>query len=349
MRNLVFIFLFLLPGSILYAQVESDSVQLTGIFDRLICDKYAEITVKTDLAYLVENKKTSDEYLEGTFSYETEEKVEHTLPVKIKCRGRYRRVKCDFPPLKLKFKKDDLADNGMNEFNELKLVTHCVNEKEKSRDLILREYATYKLYNILTPASFRVQLVRVTYVNTKKKPKKIKGWGILIEDSDELAHRMNGEKFEKMGVKPELFNAEQEKISSIFNFMVGNTDWSLQMARNVEFIKFSETDISAVSYDFDFAGLVDAPYAVPNSIIGQKNLQDRVYLGNETTLEELQPYFKYFLGKKEELLKTVDEFVMLGSESKEFMTAYLNDFFDIIENEEKAKLEFFPPPNTNGE
>ncbi len=307
-------------------------------------DRFTEIRVKTDMAQLIENKKTSDKYQDGKFTFERSKKVTQTLPVKIKCRGRYRRMKCDFPPLKLKFKKNDLAAHGLNEFNELKLVTHCINEKEKSKDLILREYLVYKLYNILTPGSFRAQLVKVNYLNTKKKPKKIKGWGILVEDSDELAYRMGGKKYNKMGIPPEYFNKEQEKITALFNYMIGNADWSLMMSRNVEFIKFSETDIAVVPYDFDFAGLVNAPYALPNSDLGQKTIKDRIYLGAEAPAAEMRPVFQHFIKNKDALMATIDSNPLLKANSKEDMKAYLQSFFDLIEDEESAVEKLFAKP-----
>jgi hypothetical protein len=126
---------------------EADSTAHPGIFDLLYAHEYAKIDIRADLSYLVENKRTADEYVDGEFTFEPGDGVSQTLPVKVKCRGRYRRMRCEFPPFKLKFKKDDLAAHGLNGFNELKLVTHCLGDKEKSKDLILREFLAYKLYN----------------------------------------------------------------------------------------------------------------------------------------------------------------------------------------------------------
>lgn len=316
---------------------ETDSLTLPGIFDLLYAHDIAEITVKADLSYLVENKKSSDEYIDGEFIFEPDNKVTQTLPVKVKCRGRYRRMKCDFPPFKLKFKKDDLAAHGLNGFNELKLVTHCMDEKERSKDLILREYLTYQLFNILTPNSFRAQLVKVTYLNTSGKPKKIKGWGILIEDSDELAHRIGGTKEFLMGLPDSCFNHQQEKITALFNYMIGNSDWSPQLVRNLEMIKCPDSSFVIVPYDFDFAGLVNAPYAVPNSFLGQKTVMERVYLGRKGSLSDLTETFHLFQEKREEIFVAIKEADNLSIQSKSEMTEYLTSFYETIEDEEKVK------------
>ncbi len=347
MRNsITYSFYLLLSATFLFVpstgnSQETDSITLPGIFDLLYAYEIAEINIQADLSYLVENKKTFDEYIDGKFTFEPSEGVSQTLPVKIKCRGKYRRMKCEFPPFKLKFRKDDLTAHDLNEFNELKLVTHCIGVKEKGKDLILREFLAYKLYNILTPYSFRVQLVKVNYLNTKGRPKKIKGWGILIEDSDELAYRMGGEKFMEMGLPPEIYNPEQEKITALFNYMIGNTDWSCHMARNLEFIKYSDTNIMVVPYDFDFAGLVNAPYAIPNYELGQKTLQDRVYMGQKCKASDLEATFQHFIKKKEEMTSLIENANMLHSQSKVEMKNYLTSFFDIIEMEENAQDTIF--------
>ena len=316
----------------LEAQVK-DTVTLPGIFDLLQDKGLKEITVKTDLSYLVTNKKTADEYIEGVFKFEPSKDVTMTLPVKVKCRGRYRRMKCEFPPLKLKFKKDDLAAHKLNEFNEIKLVTHCMGEKERSRDLILRECLGYNLFNILSPNSLRAQLVKVDYINTKGRPKKIKGWGILIEDSDELAYRMKGSKYQRMGVPLDSFNVQQEQITALFNFMIGNTDWSRVMARNIELIN-TEEGIKIVPYDFDFSGMVDASYAVPNAELGQQSTKDRCYLGQPCQPEDIAQVVALFLNKKGELISAIEGEKMLSSASKIEIKNYLTSFFEIIEDKE---------------
>ena len=346
MRNSITYSLILCLSAMIFAPLtggaqERDSITLPGIFDQLYAYDIAEVKIQADLSFLVENKKISDEYIEGKFSFNPSKEVTQTIPVKIKCRGRYRRMKCEFPPFKLKFRKDDLKAHDLNEFNELKLVTHCIGEKEKGKDLILREYIAYKLYNILSPNSFRVQLIKVEYLNTGGKPKKIKGLGILIEDSDELAYRMGGEKFFEMGLPPEAYDAKQEKVTALFNYMIGNTDWSCHMGRNIEYIMFPDSTVTVVPYDFDFAGLVNAPYAVPNYELGQKTLQERVYMGQKCPASDLKETFDLFIEKKEEIFSLLDNAKMLQSSSEDEMKNYLTSFYHIIEMEEHAQDSIF--------
>ncbi|MEO1263270.1 MAG: hypothetical protein AAFZ15_30960 [Bacteroidota bacterium] len=330
----LFIAVLFFSSSSSYTQAV-DSVGSVGIFDLLISKNFTEIDVKADLSMLIKNKLASDEYIQGKFTYETKDGVQQTLPMRIKCRGRFRRLKCEFPPLKLKFKKDDLAAHGLNEFNEMKLVTHCMGEKEVSRDLVIRELLAYKIFNILSENSLRAQLVKVNYLNTGGRPKKMKGWGILIEDSDELAYRMKGEKFWRMGIPVDSFDLRQEQITAMFNYMIGNADWSSHMARNLEFIKTGDR-IKIVPYDFDFAGMVMAPYAVPNADVGQQLLTDRVYLGHDHPEAIMAETIQHFRDKKSAVLNKVKETKLLTPVARKEVYDYLESFFNTINNEEKA-------------
>ena len=321
--------------------VAADSTVSKGIFDLLAQNKITEVTITTAFSTFLENKRHTG-YLDGKFTFEPSEGVAMTVPVRLRLRGRYRRMKCQFPPLKLKFRKTDLAAHGLNGFNELKLVTHCLDDEETSRELVAREYLAYRLFNILCENSFRAQLVDVTYRNTKGKPKKIKGLGILIEDADEVAHRLHGKLNDTMGIPDSCFNKRQEALVALFQYMIGNTDWSTQLNRNVKLVQVSETDIFPVPYDFDFCGLVDAPYALPKNNIGQLTVRQRVFQGHAKCSADLHDIVHHFMEKKEEILTEVEHFDLLGEDSRKDMTDYLMEFFAAIETEYAVGENLFP-------
>ncbi|MEZ4963142.1 MAG: hypothetical protein R2830_25185 [Saprospiraceae bacterium] len=335
------LFFFLSTGPDLKGQPQDTTASL-GIFDLLGREEIMDIELETNLDSLM-SRKREDTYTKGLFTFDQTRKQTMTLPVNIRCRGKFRRMKCSFPPLKLKFKKSDLAAHGLNEFNELKLVTHCLDEKEKSKELILREYVVYKLYNILTPYSFRVQLVKVTYINTEKKGKKLKGWGIVIEDEEDLAHRMGGEKIDKMGIPVDSLDPFQEKVVSLFQFMAGNADWSILLNRNIQSVLMPMGTYFTVPYDFDYSALVSAPYARVDARLGQKTIRDRVFLGLADSLEAIKPAVELFLSKQDSLLEAIDDCPQLGMESKADMRQYLAEFFDIIKDDSRIANEVLLP------
>ncbi len=309
-----------------------------GIFDLLSYDEIAEIELELDMDTLMGRKKT-DTYTHGRITFERGKKQTMSIPVNVRARGKFRRMKCSFPPLKLKFKKSDLAAHGLNEFNELKLVTHCLDEKEMSKELILREYLVYKMFNLLTPYSFRVQLAKVTYVDTGKKGKKIKSWGILIEDEEDLAQRIGGKKVNRMGVKADSLDTYQENLVSLFQFMISNADWSILLNRNVQLVEMPKGNFLMVPYDFDYSGVVAAPYARPSVELSQSSIRQRVFMGHADTVEELLPAAQYLLSKQAEIQELIDDCPQLSSFSKSDIVAYLLGFYGILKDKKRIKEE----------
>lgn len=340
-------FFFLIAACQLPAQTDSlktakpDSIPSQGLFDLLTQNQITDITITTAFQTFLDNKRHK-EYLNGKFTFEPAENVDMTIPVRLRLRGRYRRMKCQFPPLKLKFKKSDLAAHDLNEFNELKLVTHCLDDETTSKELVGREYLTYRLFNILSENSFRVQMVDVTYRNTKGKPKKIKGRGILIEDADEVAYRMKGDIIDVMGLPDSVFNHQQEALVALFQYMIGNTDWSSSLKRNVELIKCDERGVLIVPYDFDFCGLVSAPYATPKTDLGQTSVRQRIFRGNADSVEDLHDAIHVFMEKKEELINEVNSFDILNRDSRNDIIEYLEEFFKAIESDHAVMENLLP-------
>jgi hypothetical protein len=211
--------------------------------------------------------------------------------------------------------------------------------------MILRECLVYKLFNELTTNSLRVQLVRITYEGTGKGSGKMKQWGILIEDSEEMANRIGGHVYEKMGIAADSIHANQEKIVSLFQFMVSNTDWSYELNRNIELIKLSNGTIVPVPYDFDFSGVVMAPYARPDMSKGQKNMRDRYFQGLSPSTSSLKNTIHYFKSKKDELFGIIDNFEQLEEPSKEDIRVYIAEFYQMLDDETLLTAKLFPPPS----
>ena len=144
-----------------------------------------------------------------------------------------------------------------------------------SRDLVFREYLTYKLYNELTPNSLRVQLVKITYLDKSNPDYRLTRYGFLIEDEEEFSWRTAATVKEQMGLKPTELSPSHEKLAALFQYMIGNTDWSVEMRRNLEILEKPDGKLVPVPYDFDFSGIVSAPYARPNVDVGQKRVGER--------------------------------------------------------------------------
>ncbi len=305
---------------------------LPSIFSILSEENIEEITIATNLAQLIENRR-SDAYVDATLSYEKGKKQVISYPIQLQVRGKFRRRICDFPPVKIKFAKKDLEAAGIHKaYNSMKLVTHCMDDKEMGNENVLKEYLTYKLYNELSPRSFRVHLVKVNYIDTEGKTGKTKRYGILIEDTDEMAARLGGKEYEVMNVNRDSVSPKDEVMVGLFQYMIANADWNLPMLRNVKLVlPEGSAKTIPVPYDFDFSGLVNASYALPQTDRGLTSMRDRLYLGNPFDKAVMRSVMQHFISHKQALLDIVKQFKPLNMEARADMEAYLSTFFDVIE------------------
>jgi hypothetical protein len=113
--------------------------------------------------------------------------------------------------------------------------------------------------------------------------------------------------------------------------MIGNTDWSVPINHNVTILSqgLSENPNLGiiVPYDFDYAGLINADYAVPFEGLGLKSVLERRYLGICRRQEIFMNDLKEFPDKKEELVKVINDFPYLNTKTKKEMISYLESFF----------------------
>lgn len=303
------------------------------IFEVLFREEPLEITITTNLTSLIENRRTED-YTEGQISYEDELGKAITRQIELQPRGKFRRRVCDFPPVRLKFAKKDLEAEGMEtRFNKLKLVTHCVDDKLAGNDNLLKEYLIYQLYNELTPNSYRAQLVKVTYVDSEGKQPKIKRYGILLEDTDEMAARVGGKEIDQLNVSQDSISDKDEITMAMFEYMIANMDWDVKMLRNAKLVAVEDKadQMIPVPYDFDFSGLVNASYAIASGDRGQLSIRDRVYIGETFDQSTMREVLAHFIEKKPALLKKVKDLKLLSGEARQDVIAYLEGFYKCVE------------------
>jgi len=290
-----------------------------SLFDYWNAHNITEVKLYLDLQEVESLRKSSESFTATLFDGQREYKIRGEV------RGRFRRRNCSMPPLKLHFDKAGLRQMGLNKHNDYKLVTHCTDDAG-GQDAILREKLAYELYQTIAPeASFRTRLLRVTYVDIRTQATTT-SLAILIEDNDELKGRMNG-KFCK-----DCFSLPAQQISNaaqvaLFQYMIGNTDYSFVMGRNMKLVENYPGNYTAVPYDFDFSGLVDASYATPNVNIGQQSIKERVWHWEYTTNPDLSSAKQQFLAKQNQLLAQVENFPNLSSRSRKEISKYLQGFF----------------------
>jgi len=291
-------------------------------------DDLIDIALRFDVSYF-RKKKSDVEYLPALLTYYMGKNDSVNKNIKLKARGEMRRNYCDFPPISLNFKLKDPVSSEFDGIDKLKLVTYCKLGYER---YVLKEYLAYKLYNLLTDISLRVRLMRVKYIDTSNKKKTVTQYGFVIEPVELLEKRTNSVEvrsnfLSQKSVKPEMMDRY-----AIFNYMIGNTDWSVPNLHNAIILASPGEALSGlakiVPFDFDYSGLVNAVYAVPFETLPIKTVRERLYMGICRDIDVFNSDLKEFADRKAEFYKVIEDFPYLKDREKKDMTGYLNGFFN---------------------
>ncbi|MFT6513779.1 MAG: hypothetical protein ACJAX1_002360 [Neolewinella sp.] len=244
-----------------------------------------------------------------------------TLELEVAVRGKFRRKACVMPPLKLRFEKAGLRAAGLNTHNDFKLVTHCTHG-EAGQDALQREQLAYELYRIINPkASFRTQLLTITYVNTADGSTTT-SYAILIEDIDELKNRIDSKSCNDCYNMP-IVNIDNAEVVTLFQYLIGNVDYDTRMIRNLKLVSYENGQSTFIPYDFDYSGLVNATYTKGMKHLGQKEVTDRVLIWKFADAPDFDEAADYLLSLKDTLLDQVINFDGLAEDSKKEISKYL--------------------------
>lgn len=305
------------------------SAQAPSLFDHVYGQDILKVELKTDIEAFLENRRNAD-YIPADFSFVDAYGQSYQLGTKIRVRGKYRRMRCDLPPIKLNFDKDELLALGFSDIDKFKLVTHCL-DAVQGDDIVLREHLVYQLHQLVTPYSFRTQLMEITYWDTGTGDRSTH-FAILIENEEEMARRLGGVVCDNCFGVNRKFDLENIMHTSVFQYMIGNADWSIANQKNIKVLDAEQSDqFQIVSYDFDFSGLVNAPYYAPRQDLGISQ-RERYYGGLACSEEQILNSLAYFNAKKEPILQTVKDHPFLSISSKRDIIRYLSTFFIQIDN-----------------
>jgi hypothetical protein len=246
-------------------------------------DEPIHIVVQAPIPGLIRNR-ANESAIPGTLT----DPSGQALPITLALRGITRRTSeiCDFPPLRVDFTAPPPATSLFAGQKKLKLVTHCRNAPS-FQQYVLLEFAAYRMYNLLTPHSFRVRLANIDYRDANGRPI-VSRIGYFLEDLSDVAHR-NGMKVvhapDRIAV--ELLAPADAGRYALFQHMLANHDWSMRAGpvgkpccHNAELIGIAAAGQTIpVPYDFDFSGYVNAPYATPPAELSINSVRERFYRG----------------------------------------------------------------------
>ena len=265
-----------------------------------------------------------------------------SLPITLQLRGITRRTSeiCDFPPLRVEFATPPPATSLFAGQKKLKLVNQC-RGGSTYRQYILLEYAAYRMYNLLTPRSFRARLADVDFSDANGKPIASQA-GFFLENLDDVAHR-NGMK-QVHGPDRIPFNWLSPPDSAryaLFEHMIGNHDWSMRAGpegdnccHNAELIGVGAPGQAVpVPYDFDFSGLVNASYATPPAELNIPDVRSRYYRGYCAHNADVAGAARQMRAEQPQIIGVLSQVPGMDPRAQQRAASYLNQFFGLIDND----------------
>ena len=304
------------------------------------------ITLRGEMRKLLNDRSGEPTYfpLELSFADANQGTVE--IPVKVRTRGHFRRLRenCTYPPLLINFKKGGPQENTIfARQDKLKLIMPCRDDK-----LVIQEFLAYKIYNLITPYSFRARLVNVTLQPTDKK-KESSFYGVLLEEEKQMAARNQMISIEK-DLRPQMVQRDYFLPMAMFEYLIGNTDWSVNYLQNIKLIAQDSNSVPiAVPYDFDHSGMVNAPYAHPAPELKLASIRDRRYRGYCIPLmEAYDPVIKRFESLKPSIYAIYQDSPLLDDAARKSALRFLDDFYAILQHPEQLEKDLMYPCDPKG-
>jgi hypothetical protein len=182
------------------------------------------------------------------------------------------------------------------------------------------------------------------------KKKQTSFYGFLLEDEQQMAARNNLVVVEKNRLNPLNTDPAAFLSMTVFQYMIGNTDWSVQFQQNVKLLAKDSFAIPAtVPYDFDHSGLVDAPYAKPAEELEMRSVMERRYRGYcISDMKNYEPVIALFNRLKKDFYSIYSNCSLLDAKYIKTATRFLDEFYATINNPKELKSAFSYPCDENG-
>jgi len=338
------VFLRLVVGLSLAPAVYAETAETAETAPLFASHAPIDITLIADWAGIAREQRTSPPYSEAELIAVAAQSFEAAIPLKIRPRGKSRRVKehCAFPPLRLNFTTKEMAGTLFAGQDKLKLVTHCTrlgNSSQTYSDQLHSEYLLYRILNLLTPNSFLVRRLNITYAYPADRNKRAATHpAFVIEHKSALADRTGTELAEAPRFSLRSLNAYQAELGALFAYFAGNTDYSFtrgpstdECCHNSIALRGIE-DVLPVPYDFDSTGFVDPDYAAPAQKLRLRTVTQRLYRGFCRHQDELAQAKEAFSLAQPSIEALIQEYPDISEKRRRKLSSYTAAFYNTLNN-----------------
>ncbi len=307
-----------------------------------------EFTIEAPFKKVFRERSQESEQFPAVLTYQDgSEQV--SLNLKVNTRGRFRLLKrtCNFPPIQLDLQKDSVAGTIFAGQNKLKVVTHCQSGRDQYEQYVLQEYLVYRAFNLFSDMSFRVRLAHITYIDNEEDKDPLTKYAFLIEHKDNLAARTGWQILGVPQVQPKYFDQDNLNLVAVFQFLIGNTDVSLFQAaageteccHNAKALGSMAGPVFSVPYDFDMSGIINTRYSAVDEQLGIRNVKQRLFRGRCVPPDQMARTLQVFKERKDAVYALYMEQPQLDEKVREKTIDYLDDFYEIINDDRKVQRE----------
>jgi len=303
-------------------------------------------TLETDFKRLLRDRGADRKEHGATLRYVAESGDTVSLDVDLRTRGLFRLKQCAFPPLRLDFPESRVHGTVFAGQDKLKLVTHCRSSRSPYEQNVLQEYVLYKIFNVLTERSFRARLAHVTYRDTTGHDEPLTRYGVLLEAEGQLARRLGDTIITSASVHDLLIQPEDATLVAMFQYLIGNTDWSIWGLHNITIVRDTArgggegATLFAIPYDFDFAGVISAPYATTPPQLPIRSVRERLYRGYCQPDTVLLSVLARFRAAKDSIYALYRSVPDLSAREARQALDYFDAFYRIINDPAAVRREF---------
>lgn len=285
-----------------------------------------------------ERSETSP-YHAATMTYTGADGKTVTVPLKVKTHGIWRLKNCRLPPLRLNFSNKETKGTAFYDLQKPKMVSVC-KDQDNYEQLLLKEMQLYRVYQVVTPVSHRVRLLRVSYADSATGKADVTRYAFVFEDPDEMADRLDGKLTKVKGATAEDYDPDALATAFMFEYFIGNLDFSFNGVHNAETVlKNDGSTALPVAYDFDFSGAVDAPYASVDPQFRTKRVRDRLFRGYCAILPSFPAAIALFQAKKDQIYALYHDATgsLLTPDNVKETLEYYDNFYDEVKTPRDAE------------
>jgi hypothetical protein len=297
------------------------------------------LTFTANMGQLRRDKADGAPWRPATLSYEARPGEMVTVPARARTRGKWRLANCRFPPVRLDFARGTSRNTVFAGLNRPKLVSYCQDD-DRGEQYILQEFQLYRIYELLSPIAHRARLLRMTYADSGSNKVLTTRYAFLLEEPQAVAARTGTKFLELQGARSEDLDPFGNALLGVFQYFIGNTDWSTSALHNVELYATAAT-IFPIPFDFDYSGAVDARYAVPPPQLPIKRVRDRLMRGYCAPTEEYEKVFALFKEKRAAITALYSDELgrLLDATARDRTLEYFDEFYRVIGEPRLAERE----------